>query len=213
MAIQLHDVVVVDEGGGEQDELEVELVAFKVDRLADHSWLAPLRLKPQGCFEIGAAEGPEIVLRKSLLDLLPLLVGEVGVLVELDLEALDLFEPLDELDTGIVAHQVVHLIGFGFKALRPHELAKVGDGLLEVADDDGSLVDQPDLAGLVSWRTGEERDGVVDAVLLLPEVEDVAVGLGRVEDAVGAGKGLDQAVVFEILVDVERVEELWRRNR
>ena len=39
-----------------------------------------------------------------------------------------------------------------------------------------------------------------------PEVEDVAVGLGRVENAVGAGEGLDQAVVLEVLVDVERVE-------
>ena len=42
--------------------------------------------------------------------------------------------------------------------------------------------------------------------MLLAEVEDVAVGLGRVENAVGAGEGLDQAVVLEVLVDVERVE-------
>ena len=34
----------------------------------------------------------------------------------------------------------------------------------------------------------------------------MTVGLGRVEDAVGAGEGLDQAVVLEVLVDVERVE-------
>ena len=80
--------------------------------------------------------------------------------------------------------------------------------LLEVVDDDGSLVDQPDLAGPVSLRTGEESDGGVDAVLLLAEVEDVAVGLGRVENAVGPGEGLDQAVVLEVLVDVERVEGL-----
>ena len=77
---------------------------------------------------------------------------------------------------------------------------------LEVVDDDGSLIDQPDLAGLVSLRTGEETDGGIYAVLLPAEVEDVAVGLGRVENAVGAGEGLDQAVVLEVLVDVERVE-------
>jgi hypothetical protein len=46
--------------------------------------------------------------------------------------------------------------------------------------------------------------------LLLAEVEDVAVGLGRVQDPVGAGEGLDQAVVLEVLVDVERVEVLVR---
>ena len=159
-----------------------------------------------GGFEVGAAEGAEVVLGEDLLNLLALLVGEVGVLVELGLEALDLLEPLDELGSGVVAHQVVHLIGLGFEALRLHELAEVGDGLLEVVDDDGSLVDQPNLAGPVSLRTGEESDGGVDAVLLLAEVEDVAVGLGRVENAVGAGEGLDQAVVLEVLVDVERVE-------
>ena len=109
---------------------------------------------------------------------------------------------------GVVAHQVVHLIGLGFEALRLHELAKVGDGLLEIVDDDGSFFDQPDLACPVSLRTGEESDGGVDAVLLLAEVEDVAVGLGRVQDAVGAGEGLDQAVMPEVLVDVERVEVL-----
>ena len=46
------------------------------------------------------------------------------------------------------------------------------------------------------------------AVLLAAEVEDVAVGLGGVEHAVGAAEGLDQAVVLEVLVDVERVEVL-----
>ena len=107
---------------------------------------------------------------------------------------------------GVVAHQVVHLIGLGFEALRLHERAEVGDGLLEFVDYDGSLVDQPNLAGPVRLRTGEEGDGDVDAILLLAEVEDVTVGFGRVEDAVGAGEGLDQAVVLEFLVDVESVE-------
>ena len=145
---------------------------------------------------------------EGLLNLRALLVGEVGVLVELGLEALDLLEALDELGAGVVAHQVVHLIGLGFEALRLHELAEVGDSLLEVVDDDGSLVDQPNLAGPVGLGAGEESDGGVDAVLLLAEVEDVAVGLGGVEDAVGAGEGLNQAVMPEILVDVECVEEL-----
>ena len=44
------------------------------------------------------------------------------------------------------------------------------------------------------------------AVLLPAEVEDVAVGLGGVQHAVGAAEGLDQPVVLEVLVDVERVE-------
>ena len=178
----------------------------RVGRLAVLAGRALLLLQALGGFEVGAAEGAEVVLGEDLLNLLALLVRKVGVLVELGLEALDLLEALDELGAGVVAHQVVDLIGLGFEALRLHELAEVGNGLLEVVDDDGSLVDQPDLAGPVSLRTGEESDGGVDAVLLLAEVEDVAVGLGRVEDAVGAGEGLDQAVVLEVLVDVERVE-------
>ena len=161
-----------------------------------------------GGFQIGATEGAEVVLGEGLLDLLPLLVRKVGVLIELGLEALDLLESFDELGAGVVAHQVVDLIGPGFEVLRLHELAEVSDGLLEMVDDDGSLVDQPNLAGSVELGAGEESDGGVDIVLLLAEVEDVAVGLGGVEDAVGAGEGLNQAVVPEVLVDVERVEEL-----
>ena len=82
--------------------------------------------------EVDTAEGAEIVPGKGLLDLLDLLVGEVGVLVELGLEALDLLEPIDELSAGVVAHQFVCLIGLGLEALRLHELAEAGDGLLEL---------------------------------------------------------------------------------
>ena len=86
-------------------------------------------------------------------------------------------------------------------------------GGLELVDHDGSLVDQPDLAGLVRLRAGEEGDGGIDGVLLAAEVEDVAVGLGVVEHAVGAAERLDQAVMLEVLIDVERVEVLASRSR
>jgi len=57
-------------------------------------------------------------------------------------------------------------------------------------------------------RTGEESDGRVDAVLLLAEVENIPVRLGCIEDAVGSGEGLNQAVLLEVLVSVERVQVL-----
>ena len=41
----------------------------------------------------------------------------------------------------------------------------------------------------------EERDGVVGLLLQVAEGDDVAVGLDRVQDPVGARVGLDQAVV------------------
>ena len=67
---QLHDVVVVDDGGGEEDELEVELVDLGVGRLAVLAGLALLLLEPLGGFEVDAAEGAEVVLGEGLLDLL-----------------------------------------------------------------------------------------------------------------------------------------------
>ena len=106
---QLHDVVVVDDGGGEEDELEVELLDLgSSGRLRR---LVLLLLQPLGRFQILAAEGAQVVLGEDLLDLLALLVGEVGVLVELGLEALHLLEVLDELAAGVVALEVGDLLG------------------------------------------------------------------------------------------------------
>jgi hypothetical protein len=66
---------------------------------------------------------------------------------------------------------------------------------------------QISLAGLSVWP--EKRPmAVVHGVLLLAEVEDVAVGLGVVEHAVGARERLNQAVVLEVLVHVQGVEVL-----
>ena len=117
-----------------------------------------------------------------------LLVGEVGVLVELGLEPLHFLEVLDEGGAGVVALEVGHVLGLGVEALRLHEVVEVCDGRLELLDDDGGLVDEPDFAGPVGLRAGEERDGGIDGVLLVAEVEDVAVGLGVVEHAVGAAR-------------------------
>ena len=145
-----------------------------------------------GGFEVHAAEGVEVVLGQDALDGRCLLGREVGVLVELGLEPLHFLEVLDEGRAGVVALEVGDVVGLAGEALRLHEVVAAADGLLEFLDDDGSLVHQPDLAGLVSLRAGEEGDGGIDGVLLVAEVEDVAVGLGAVEHAVGAGEGLNQ---------------------
>ena len=83
---------------------------------------------------------------------------------------------IDEPDARVVAHEVGDPFGPGFEALCPHQLAEVGDGLRVVVDDDGGLVDQPDLPRPVGLCAGEQRDGVVDVGLLITEVEDIAVG-------------------------------------
>ena len=107
---QLHDVVVVDDGGGKEDELEVELVDLGTGRLAVPAGRTLLLSQALGGFKVNAAEGAEVVFGEDLLNLLALRVGEVGVLAELGLDALDLLEALDELGAGVVANQVVHLI-------------------------------------------------------------------------------------------------------
>ena len=55
----------------------------EVGRLAVPARHALLLFQALGGFEVGAAEGAEVILGEGLLDLLALLVGEVGVLVEL----------------------------------------------------------------------------------------------------------------------------------
>ena len=58
-----------------------------------------------------AAEGAELVFGEDLLDLLSLLGGEVGVLVELGLELLYLLELLDERGAGVVPLEVGDVLG------------------------------------------------------------------------------------------------------
>ena len=119
----------------------------------------------------------------------PVLGGEVGVLVELGLEPLHFLEVLDEGGAGGVALEVGDV--FGLARSRPCDFMKSSSfctASFQLLDDDGGLVHQPDFAGLVGLRAGEEGDGGIDGVLLLAEVEDVAVGLGVVEHAVGAAR-------------------------
>ena len=217
---ELHDVVVVDVGGGKEDELEIELVdrvtAVLLRGLADlvakpgrfAASLVLFGFEAFGGFEVDAAEGAGIVPGEGLFDLPALLVGEVGVLVELSDEALDLLELLDEDDAGGVALEVGDGFGTRVEALGLEEIVQFFLGGLELFDDDRGLVDQPDFLRLFGSCAGEQGDGFIDAGLLAAEVEDVAVGLGGVEHAVGAREGLDEAVVLEVLVHVEGVEVL-----
>ena len=134
-------------------------------------------------------------------------LGEVGVLVELGLEPLDFLEVVDEGGRAASPLRLGTADGRAVEALGLHEGVELLHGGFQFLDDDGGLVHQPDFAGLLAGLlAGEEGDGGIHGVLLLAEVEDVAVGLGAVEHAVGAGEGLDQAVVLEVLVHVERVQ-------
>ncbi len=61
---------------------------------------------------------------------------------------------------------------------------------------------------ILRLRTREECDGSIDGILLLPEGEDVAVGLGAVEDVGGMLNRLSEAVILELLVHLAGVQEL-----
>ena len=97
---QAHDVVVVDEGRGEEDELEIELVDLGAGALPS-AGLALLLPQPLGGFEVRAAEAAlSSSLGRTCSMAASLLVGEVGVLVELGLEPLHFLELLDERRRG-----------------------------------------------------------------------------------------------------------------
>ena len=68
------------------------------------------------------------------------------------------------------------------------------------------FIDQPDFAGAFGFGTGEEGDGLINTLLLATEVEDMAIGLGGVEDAVGTTKSLNQGVVAQVFIDIQSVE-------
>ena len=202
-----YNVVVIDDGGGEEHELEVDLGHGIVGVFFAARAFALLIFEFLGGFQILAFPAAQTVVRQHLLDGDFVFLGEVGVLVELGFEALDLLETLDEDRLGGIALQVGDGGGRAVEALGLHEGVEFLYGGGQFLDDDGGLVHEPDFAGLLAGLlAGEEGDGGVDGVLLLAEVEDVAVGLGGVEHAVGAGEGLDQAVVLEVLVHVERVQ-------
>src|SRR3546814_15698438 len=73
--------------------------------------LALLRAQALRGFQIGAAERVELVARQHLVDLLRLLGGEVGVLVQLHFQLLHLLEALDEAGAGGVALEVGDVVG------------------------------------------------------------------------------------------------------
>ncbi len=160
-------------------------------------------------FEILALEAAQVFLGQHLIDGLLVRLGEVGVLVELGLEALHLFEVGAECHLGSIALEVGDGGGGAVEPLGLHEGFQLLHGTPQLPDDDRGLVHKPDFPCLLSGLfAGEEGDGGIDRVLLLAEVEDVAVGFGAIEHAVGAGKSLNETVMLEVLVHVERVQEL-----
>ena len=105
---EVHDVVVVDVGLGKEDELEVgehQLIRPAVVGVG----LGILLFQLLGRLEILAPEAAQVVFGQHQLDFAPVLLGEVGVLIELRLEALHLFELVHEGGAGRVALDVGHL--------------------------------------------------------------------------------------------------------
>jgi len=132
-----HNVVVVDDGGGKQHELEIKLL--------HSSWCIAaafflLFFQALGCLQIDALEALQMLLGQYLLDGLGVFRREVGVLVELGLEALHFLEQVDELTACGVALEVGHLLRFVAQPLRLHEVGQLLHGGLQLADDHRCLV-------------------------------------------------------------------------
>ena len=128
-------------------------------------------------------------------------------MVELRLESLYFLEVIDEGGLGNIPLEIHHGGRLAFEPLRFHEAAEFLDGGFQLLDDHRGLLDQPDFPRLISsFFPGKKGDGRVHGLLLLAEVENVAVRLGAVKHAIRAGKCLNQAVVLEGLVHIERVQ-------
>src|SRR5699024_5317168 len=103
---------------------------------------------------------------------------------------------------GIIALEVGNRFVFGFKPLGLQKRIQIRLGFLELLNGRRGLVHQPDFPRRVGLGAGEQDHGVIDMGLLTTEIKDMAVGLGGVENAVGAAEGLNQAVVLEVFVNV-----------
>ncbi len=183
---EAHDVVVINHGGSEEDELEFKLVQ-RFGGVRFVAALIPLLSEPFGGFQILAPKTTMTVLRQNLLDGLFVFLCEVGVLVELRLEPLDFLELIDEGGLGCVSFEIRHGGRRAIESLRFHEAVELLNGGLQLFDDHWGLFHQPDFPRLIaSLFPGEKGDGGIHGLLLLTEVENVAVRLGAVEHAIGA---------------------------
>ena len=96
---------------------------------------------------------------------------------------------------------------FLFRGDRPDGEGEVGAQLihcLQVAGQVFTVGAQQHLSTRVF--VAEEGNRVFGGLLEVPEAHDVAVGFNRVEDSIGAGEGLDEAVGTQVLVDPQGVE-------
>ncbi len=109
---------------------------------------------------------------------------------------------------GLVSLDIGHLLRGAVQTLGLHKGVQGADRIFQVIDHPGSGINQPDLLGSLRIFPGKEGDCLVHLFFLVAEIKDVAIGLGVVQDAICAGKCLDEAVVFEVLVHIEGVEEL-----
>ena len=124
---EAHDVVVINDGGGEEDELEVDLIhgvgsssSSPVLPCCSLSFLAVSRYWPLKPRRFSSGSTFSMVCFVFL--------GEVGVLVELGFEPLDFLEVLDEGGLGGIALQIRHRGGRAVEALGLHEAVQLLHG-------------------------------------------------------------------------------------
>ena len=144
-----------------------------------------LLLQALGGFEIDATEGLQLLFGNNLLNAEGMFRRQVGILVKLCLEALHLLEEVDELAACRVALEVRHLFRSALQPLSVHEIIELVNRSFKLVDDHRGCVNQPYLIGAFGFFAGKEGDGKVNRTFLLAEVENCAVRLGTVQDAIG----------------------------
>ena len=120
-----HDVVVIDDGGGEEHELEIHLINVPAGRITFLATFVLLGFELLGGLQILTTEAEQVFLRQYVLDGGGVFLREVGVLVELGFEALDFLEVVDESRLGGVALEIRNFGGGGGESLGFHEAVEL----------------------------------------------------------------------------------------
>ena len=189
---ELEDVVDIDFDLFDEFELEDEVVVdvLFVDFLADADIVVDIEVGALVVLEIAGAE-----------DLVAGKVVEGGEDVS---EAKDDAEEADEVFLG----------GFAENGLAEGELGEQAVDEVGIAGFVFAVFGVAVVVVLIGFEedntagffVAEKGDGFVGGFFEVAETDDIAEGFDGVEDTVGSRKGLDEAVLLEVLVDPEGIE-------
>ena len=203
---ELHDIIIVDHRGGKEHKLKFQLLN-RICRVGLAVLLFLLGFQALSSFQVHPLQALQLIGRNNLFYGFSVFRGEIRILGKLGFQALDLFEQIDELAAGFVTLQIVHVFRGACQTLGVHKGIQLRDCAFQFGNDSRGGIDKPDFSGGVGFFAGKHGYGRINGLFLLAEVQNLAIGLGVVQYAISARKCLNQAMMFEIFVHIQGVEE------